>query len=76
MEKVRKFGRMERNTQVTGELVWLKEKEYSITLTEMSIQENSTKIELMASECMSILMVKSMKVSGKMICKMDQEKKS
>ena len=76
MEKVRKFGRMERSTQVTGELAWLKEKEYSITLTEMSIQENSTKIELMASECMSILMVKSMKVSGKMICKMDQEKKS
>ena len=76
MEKVLKFGRMEQSTQVTGELAWLKEKEYSITLTEMSIQENSTKIELMASECMFILMVKSMKVSGKMICKMDQEKKS
>jgi hypothetical protein len=76
MEKVRKFGRMEQSTLVTGELAWLKEKEYSITLTEMSIQENFIKIELMASEFMFILMVKSMKVSGKMICKMDQEKRS
>jgi len=76
MEKVLKLGRMEQSTLVTGEMVWLKEKVSSIMLTEMSTPENFTKIEQMALEFMFIQMAKSMKDSGKTICKMVQEKKS
>jgi len=45
-------------------------------LTVMSILENFSKIEQMDLACMFTRMDKSMKVSGKMICKMVQEKKS
>jgi DUF438 domain-containing protein len=76
MEKVPRIGKMEQNTLVTGEMVWLKEKVYSIMLMGMSTPVNFTKIEQMDSESMFIQMVKSMKDFGKMTCKMGQEKKS
>ena len=76
MEREHKHGKMELSTPETGETVWLKEKEYSIMLTEMCTLESFTKIEQMDSEFMFTLMVKSMKDSGRTICKMVQAKKS
>ena len=49
---------------------------HSIMQMEMYILENSTKIELMDMGYMFIQTAKSMKASGKMICKMAREKKN
>ena len=76
MVREHKLGKMEPSTPETGETEWLKEKEYSIMLMEMFTQESFTKIEQMDSEFMFTLMGKSMKDSGRTICKMVQAKKS
>lgn len=74
--KVHKHGRMVLSTMEIGEAEWQKEKVFFIMLMEMYIQESSTKIEPTVLEYMFTLMVKSMRDSGKMICKMVQGKKN
>ena len=59
-----------------GEMEWQKDKATSITQTAMCTQENFIKIELMGSEFTYIKTGRRMKDSGKMICKMVQERKS
>ena len=67
---------MAQNMKVTGEMEWRRAKEISIMQTEMFIQENFTKTALMDLEFMFIKMVKLMKASGVMICRMAQARKN
>jgi len=76
MVKELRFGKMELNMKVIGEVAWLKAKEYSIIQMEIYIQENSYKIKQMDSEFIYIKMAKNMKDFGRMINKKEQEKKN
>lgn len=76
MERVCKYGSMVQNMMVTGEMEWRRAKEISIMQTEMFIQENFTRTAQMALEFMFIKMVKLMKASGVMICRMAQARKN
>ena len=64
------------NMKVIGEMVWQRGKVLLITLTEIFIQENFTRIEQMDLENMCIKMAKNMQVFGKMTCKMVPVKKN
>lgn len=64
------------NTMEIGDLEWLKEKVFFTMLMEMCILESFIKTEQMALESMFTPMAKSMRDSGRMICKMDQGKKN
>jgi len=74
MAKECKCGQMGRSMMVSGEMEWLKELVLLIMLMEMSIKENSCKIEPMDMGCMFTLMDKDMKDIGKMICRKVQAK--
>jgi len=76
MVKESKFGLMVQCTMVIGEMEWQKVKAISTTQMVTYTKENFTKIELMDLVFMCIKMDKLMKVFGKMICKMVQEKKN
>ena len=76
MVKVLKYGLMEQNTKVIGEMVWLKAKGTSITQMAMFTPVNSSKIEQMDSGFTYIKMDKLMRAFGVMTCKMDPERKS
>jgi hypothetical protein len=67
---------MEPNMKVTGEIIWLKVKEYSTMRMVTFTKENFIKTELMASECMFMPMDRDMRASGSKICKMVLAKRS
>jgi hypothetical protein len=75
MEKVSKCGLMGLSMRVSGGMEWLRDKALFITLTLMSTLEISKMIEPTDLESMSMLTDKDMKDFGKMICKMDLEKR-
>ena len=76
MEKAFKIGKMELNMKEIGEKEWLKAKVCFIMLMEMYIVESFIRTELMDLENMCIRMARSIKDSGRVTCKMDQERKN
>ena len=64
-----KNGRMTQHMRATGEMEWQKGREYSIIRMVTYMKVISGRIDQMVMENILILMVKCIKVCGKMICK-------
>lgn len=65
MEKVRKYGKMEVNTVVIGNMIKPTEREGLYMLTEMHMKETGLMIKLKVEVLMNMLMVQNMLVTGK-----------
>jgi len=70
-----KFGQMERNTKVIGEIIKLMEMESFGILMEIYFKGNGSTIKQMDGVYIYMQMVQNMKEIGKMMYRMDMENK-